>query len=169
MNQPSGDADRLMRRLANRRALARAAILVERVWPALWPPLGVFGLFLCAALLDLPRLLSPTLHLAALAGTALAVLVLTISGLARIRAPAQADADRRLERASGLSHRPLAVLADGPAQADAAGLALWQAHVARTVRELRRFDARGCAWVCRARGWRGSIPVRCVARWWWGW
>jgi len=138
MNQPSGDADRLMRRLANRRALARAAILVERVWPALWPPLGVFGLFLCAALLDLPRLLSPTLHLAALAGTALAVLVLTISGLARIRAPAQADADRRLERASGLSHRPLAVLADGPAQADAAGLALWQAHVARTVRELRR-------------------------------
>ena len=43
MNAPGGELDRLLRRLAGRRALARFAILFERVWPALWPPLGVAG------------------------------------------------------------------------------------------------------------------------------
>ena len=47
----------LLRRLASRRFLARAAILFEAVWPALWPPLAVIGVFLCAALLNLPPLL----------------------------------------------------------------------------------------------------------------
>jgi len=138
MSEPPGGTDRLKRRLANRRALARAAILFERIWPALWPALGVIGLFVCTALLNLPQLLPPALHLVLLAGTALAALALLVRGLARIRAPGEADADRRLERESGLAHRPLAVLADEPAQADPAGLALWQAHVERTVGELRR-------------------------------
>ena len=56
MNTPGGDFDRLLRRLAGRRALARFALLFERIWPAVWPSLGVAGAFVCAALLDLPRL-----------------------------------------------------------------------------------------------------------------
>ena len=56
MSVEQQDPGRLLRRLAGRRALARLALLFERVWPALWPPLGVAGVFLCAALLDLPRL-----------------------------------------------------------------------------------------------------------------
>ena len=40
-----------LRRLAARRLQARAAILFEALWPALWPPLAVFGIFLCLAFL----------------------------------------------------------------------------------------------------------------------
>jgi uncharacterized protein (TIGR02302 family) len=132
------DLNPLLRRLAGRRALARLAILFERVWPALWPPLGVAGVFVCAALLDLPLYLPAAWHLALLAGTAAAIVVLLVRGLWSIRAPDDAAADRRLERASGLQHRPLAMLTDRPAQHDPIGVALWQAHMARTIRQVRR-------------------------------
>ncbi|MDR3472439.1 MAG: DUF4175 family protein, partial [Devosia sp.] len=59
----------LLHGLRRRRALARAVLLFERIWPAVWPPLGVAGAFLCAALLDLPALLPPMLHLALLVAT----------------------------------------------------------------------------------------------------
>ena len=126
MNGPGGEIDRLLRRLAGRRAVARSAILFERIWPALWPALGVAGLFVCAALLDLPELLPPWLHIGVLASIALLIVGLLVRGLYGIAAPDDGAADRRLELASGLSHRPLAVLTDRPArggaEADAAGL-----------------------------------------------
>ncbi|HEY3847972.1 MAG TPA: DUF4175 domain-containing protein [Acetobacteraceae bacterium] len=133
-----GELNPLLRRLAGRRALARLAILYEHVWPALWPPLGVAGLFICLALLDLPRYLPAAWHLVLLAGTATAIVLLLVRGLWAIRAPDDAAADRRLERASGLLHRPLAVLTDRPAQHDPMGVALWQAHLARTISQVRR-------------------------------
>jgi len=140
---PSGsDLENLLRRLAGRRALARAAILFERVWPALWPPLGVAGVFLCAALLDLPRMLPAWAHISLLVGTFLLIAALLVRGLHKVSTPDDTAADRRLEAASGLTHRPLAVLTDRPSQgrqgADLAGIALWQAHVARAVRQVNR-------------------------------
>ena len=142
MNAPGGEFDRLLRRLAGRRALARSAILFERIWPALWPPLGVAGVFVCVALLDLPRLLPPWWHIGLLAVTALLILGLLVRGLRTIAAPDDKAADRRLELASGLAHRPLAVLTDRPSRGtrgpDTASVALWQAHVARAVRSVRR-------------------------------
>ncbi len=142
MNAPGGEFDRLLRRLAGRRALARFAILFERIWPALWPPLGVAGVFVCAALLDLPRLLPPWWHALLLALTALLIVGLLVRGLRTIAAPDDKAADRRLEVASGLDHRPLAVLTDRPSRGlggpDTASVALWQAHVARAVRSVRR-------------------------------
>ncbi len=135
---PGEELNPLLRRLAGRRALARIAILFERVWPALWPPLGIAGLFVCAALLDLPSYLPPAWHLALLVGTAAAIVTMLVRGLWSVRTPDDAAADRRLERASGLQHRPLAVLTDRPAQHDPAGVALWQAHLARTIRQVRR-------------------------------
>ncbi len=132
----------MLRRLAGRRALARCAILFERIWPAVWPALGVAGLFICAALLNLPELLPPWGHIGLLAGTGLLIVGLLIRGLYGIAAPDDVAADRRLELASGLSHRPLGVLTDRPARgsagADTAGMALWQAHVTRAVRQVRR-------------------------------
>ena len=116
MNAPGGDLDRLLRRLAGRRALARIAILFERIWPALWPPLGVAGVFICIALLDLPRLLPPWAHIGLLAVTALLIVGLLMRGLHGIAAPDDKAADRRLELASGLAHRPLAVLTDRPSR-----------------------------------------------------
>jgi uncharacterized protein (TIGR02302 family) len=134
--QDSQDAGRRLRGLRRRRLLARLVLLFERVWPALWPPLGLLGAWLCLALLDLPRLLPPAAHLLLLAVLGLAALGLLARGLGAVRAPRQAEADRRLERASGLSHRPLAVLFDRPAAPGAE--ALWQVHVARAAAQLAR-------------------------------
>jgi uncharacterized protein (TIGR02302 family) len=128
----------LLRRLAGRRLLARAAILFEELWPALWPPLAVIGVFLCAALLNLPPLLPEWLHIALLAAVAVATVVLLLVGLRGLRLPDDRAADRRLETRSGLIHRPLSVLTDRPATADSVGLALWQAHAARAIAQIGR-------------------------------
>ena len=127
-------------RLSGRRLLARGAILFEAAWPALWPPAGVIGLFLCAALLNLPPLLPASLQLALLALVLLAAAALLLRGVWRIRLPDDRAADRRLETSSGLIHRPLSVLTDKPATADDVGLALWQAHEARAISQISRLQ-----------------------------
>ena len=136
------DASDLLRRLAGRRLLARLAILFEFAWPALWPPLAVAGVFLLLALLDLPRFLPPWGHLLLLGVTAGAIVLLLVRGFWRIRPPGNAQADRRLELASGLAHRPLSVLTDRPAfpdqPGDGAEAALWRAHAERALRQVRR-------------------------------
>jgi uncharacterized protein (TIGR02302 family) len=132
------DSTNLHRRLTGRRFLARAAILFEAAWPALWPPLAVIGVFLCAALLNLLPLLPAWLQVAALALVVLAVAGLLFRGFRHIRLPDDRAADRRLETRSGLIHRPLSVLTDKPATADAVGLALWQAHANRAAAQIGR-------------------------------
>jgi uncharacterized protein (TIGR02302 family) len=134
--QPPDRSDRLIRMLRRRRALARLVLLFERLWPALWPPLGIAGGFLCAALLDLPALLPAWLHATVLALVAAAILATLARGLRRTAIPDEAAADRRLERASGLAHRPLAVLSDHPALPGAE--ALWKAHLARARAQIGR-------------------------------
>ncbi len=142
MTPSGGDLENLLRRLAGRRALARITILFERLWPALWPPLGVAGVFMCIALLDLPRMLPAWAHIGLLLIAFLLVAGLLIRGLHGITSPDDKAADRRLEVASGLEHRPLAALTDRPSQGrqgpDLAGLWLWQAHIARAVHQVSR-------------------------------
>ncbi len=138
MTLRESDPGRLQRRLAGWRELARWTLMFERLWPALWPPLGVAGAFLCLALLGIPPMLPPLAHIILLAATAVAIVVLLARGLRGLRMPEDGAADRRLERASGLRHRPLSVLADTPTATDEAGLALWQAHIARAVAQIRR-------------------------------
>ena len=135
---PGPDTEALLRRLQSRRATARAALLFEQLWPALWPPLGVAGVFVCLALLDLPARLPPWLHLALLGGFGLAVLVLLARAVRSILLPDNAAADRRLERASGLAHRPLAALSDRPAIDDPIAAALWRTHLLRAEQQVRQ-------------------------------
>jgi uncharacterized protein (TIGR02302 family) len=125
-----------IRRLGFRRGLARAAILWERVWPAVAPLLGVLGVFGVIALTGLLPLLPGWLHLIVLAAFLCAACVAIVWGARQIRLPGEAEGERRLERASGLMHRPLASLADRPAggPADPATAALWAAHQARAAR-----------------------------------
>ncbi|HEX4260743.1 MAG TPA: DUF4175 family protein [Acetobacteraceae bacterium] len=125
-------------RLARRRRTARAVLWFERLWPALWPGLGVAGAFLCVALLALPQRLPAPLHLALLVVVGIAIAGLLWRGLAGLERPDAASVDRRLEASSGLAHQPLATIADRPAVADAAGAALWRAHVARARARLGR-------------------------------
>lgn len=121
--------------LGRMRRLARLVLWFERLWPAVAPALGVIGVLAVAALFDLPRLLSPILHVAALVAGALAVLGCLGTGIRRVRRPRADEADRRLEADSGLRHQPLAVLTDRPSLG---GEQLWAAHVQRALSQVAR-------------------------------
>jgi uncharacterized protein (TIGR02302 family) len=120
--------------------LSRLALWWEGAWRALWPPLGVIGAFLALALTGLLPTLPPALHLLILIGFAAAFGYLGYRAALGLRAPATDAAARRLERDSGLAHRPLAVLADRPAGDDPMAQALWQAHRDRAVAQLGRLS-----------------------------
>ena len=129
-------------RLAMRLHLARAALFWERVWPAMWPALCVIGAFIIVALFDLFATLPGWLHAVLLVGFAVALIAAGYWGIHGVRSAAPTDrlaARRRIEQASGLSHRPLAALADQPsAPLDVAAAALWQAHQRRMAEAAKR-------------------------------
>ncbi|HEY8612869.1 MAG TPA: DUF4175 family protein [Roseomonas sp.] len=134
-------ANPALRRLGRLRAHARLALLWESLWPRAWPVLGVLGLFLVLALSGFFLLLSPLAHLTLLA-VLIAALVIALAREARgFSLPGDDAADRRLERASGLPHRPLTTLLDRPAGGDATALALWRAHQAREAARIRMLRA----------------------------
>jgi uncharacterized protein (TIGR02302 family) len=128
--------DPLSARLARRTWLARLALWWEAAWPALWPPLGVIGLFLVVALSGLPLVLPTLLHLALLLGFAAALAWTGQRAARRLALPGPAAAERRIERDSGLSHRPIATLGDKPTGNDPVALALWEAHRRRAAERL---------------------------------
>ena len=131
---------RLAAMLRRRRRLARLAQFWEAAWPRAWPVLGLLGLYLVAALLDLPQRLPPWLHILLLIA-ALGLLGWTGWRAFRgFRLPDEAGAERRLERNAGLRHRPLATLSDRPAGNDPAALALWRVHQARAAAQIRRLQ-----------------------------
>jgi uncharacterized protein (TIGR02302 family) len=112
--------------------LARLALLWERVWPALWPPIGIGGLFLALALLDLPAFLPGWLHLGLLAVFVAAFVLLAVRAVRGLALPAGEAARRRVETASGLRHRPLGTLEDRPAGTPGSQeAALWAIHQQR--------------------------------------
>ncbi|CAO3440675.1 TIGR02302 family protein, partial [Azospirillum endophyticum] len=120
-----------------RLAQARAALTWERLGPALWAPLSVLGAFLALALLNLLVLLPGWLHGLALLALAAAFLLSLALGIRRFRAPARDETRRRLERDSGLAHRPLHTLRDRPAGNDPTAQALWRLHQERTRAAMR--------------------------------
>jgi uncharacterized protein (TIGR02302 family) len=124
---------------ATRLRLARAALLWERAWPACWPAVAVLGLFLVLALFGFLPLLPGLAHGAALLVFGAAFLVALATGLHGFSVPDGGAARRRIERASGLSHRPLQALADQPsAPLDPLAAGLWQAHRQRMAAAARR-------------------------------
>lgn len=120
--------------------LSAAALFWERLWPALAPALAVVALFLVLALFDLPERLPGWLHFALLIALGAALIVSLADGLRRFRLPRRTAARRRIERESGLEHRPLAALEDRLASGgdDPETLALWNAHQARMAQAARR-------------------------------
>ncbi len=128
----------LSRSLAWRQAAAWLALLWERLWPALWPAASLSGVFIASACMGAWAWLAPWPHAILLGLLALAGAILLGLGFARFKVPSREDARRRLEIKGGLAHRPLAALSDRPAAGtSAAGLALWQRHLALRAGELR--------------------------------
>jgi uncharacterized protein (TIGR02302 family) len=135
ISEPSSAGDPL----AGRIRLARAAITWEGLWPALWPALSVIGLFAVLALSDaLPTLPWPV-HLAFLVLFAAALLWALWRGGRRFSRPAIGAGRRRLEIASGMTHRPLFALRDELAGGadDPVARSLWVAHRERMRVALR--------------------------------
>ena len=144
----SADRGRKRARLRTRRwrsryrvllGLARAALFWERLWPRLWPLLAVAGVFLSVALLDVLPRLAVWLHALVLAGFAASAVIALVSARRALGPVSRARARRRLERDSGLAHRPLTALEDRPfaAKGDATA-GLWRVHVSRAAEAARR-------------------------------
>lgn len=125
--------------LERRITQARLSLAWETIWPAVWPPLGVIGLFAGVALLDGFTWLPGWLHALVLVGLA-GLLGYTIYTAARtLTWPDHRDAVRRIETASGLEHRPLEALQDKlpDGMDDPTSRALWQAHQRQMAERIR--------------------------------
>ncbi|HSE76585.1 MAG TPA: TIGR02302 family protein [Alphaproteobacteria bacterium] len=123
-----------------RLTLARLALAWERAWPALWPVLGVAGVFLALALFDVLPRLPGWLHVAVLAALAAGLLFALYRGRRAFRIPDSLTGRRRLEMASGFVHRPLATLDDRLAGGanDPVAKELWRAHRHRLIAALSK-------------------------------
>ena len=137
---PRQDTD--LSRLRLERALERAryAIAWERGWPSLVRLLSLVGLFLVLswaglwlALPVLPRLVAVGLWALLLLGA--------LFPLTRFRWPSREDGLARLDRQTGIPHRPATALTDTLATEDPVALALWRAQRARTLASLARLRA----------------------------
>jgi uncharacterized protein (TIGR02302 family) len=140
-SEPARDADSLARlKLAQALQRSRYAIAWERAWPHLARLLTVFGLFLVLSWaglwLSLP-FLARAIGLAVFVLLALAVLW----PLVRFRWPSRDEGLSRLDRGSGIRHRPATELTDTLATQDPVALALWQAQRERTLASIKRIRA----------------------------
>lgn len=121
----------LNRRIERSVALARAAVLWERVWPKAWPALGIAGLFIALALLNVFPRLPVALHALLIIATLSGIGYFLYRNFERFRAPDWRDGARRLERDSSLQHRPITERDDTMAvgAGDALAEGLWRAHM----------------------------------------
>ena len=142
-------------RATGRVRLALLALWWERLWPPLAPLFGLAALFLVLALFDLPRRLPGWIHVALLALFALAAIA-SLLPLRGFRSPRMALARRRIERASGLDHRPLTAIDDRIASGgdDPDSVALWQEHRRRMAASVTRLRI---GWPTG--GWSGRDPM----------
>lgn len=118
---------------------SRWALYFERLWPRVWLVLGLVGLFLLVSLAGLWPMLSDAAHYAVLALFGVAGVGALIHIL-RTPFPPRDEAVRRIERVSGVPHRPassyedtVTANADDPRTA-----AIWQAHRARLAAALAK-------------------------------
>jgi uncharacterized protein (TIGR02302 family) len=125
---------------SGRLALAWGALAWERLWPALWPLIGVAAVFSSLAFLDFLPDLPIWMHVGVLVAFVLALAWALWRGFSDIAAPDRLAARRRLERDNNLDHRPLAALEDQIAsgKADPFAEALWQEHRRRLMARLKR-------------------------------
>ncbi len=129
-NRLTGDA-----RLTRRIGAARLVLAVERIVPALWPAIGVIGLYFALALFGLLALLPWLAHAFLLAAAITATGLALDNGFRDFQRPNWQDAARRLERDNGLVHRPISE-ADDQLMAgggDPVALQLWARHRARAL------------------------------------
>ena len=137
-SQPAREADSVAR-LHLTQALQRAeyAIAWERAWPALARILSVVGLFLVASWAGL-WLALPFLARAIGIGLFVLLALAALFPLSRFRWPTREEALSRLDRGTGIRHRPATALTDTLATQDPMARALWQVQRERTLASDRK-------------------------------
>ena len=139
--EPERSAD-MVSRLKLAQALRRAefAIAWERSWPHLARFLTVVGLFLVLSWAGLWLVLP---FIARAIGLGLFVLLAlgALSPLFRFRWPTRQDALTRLDRGTGIRHRPATTLTDTLTTQDPVAVALWQEQRERTLASIKRIRA----------------------------
>ena len=140
-SQPAREQDSVAR-LQLTQALQRAqyAIAWERAWPGLARLLSVVGLFLVVSWAGLWLVLP---FGARAAGIVLFILLAlgALYPLARFRWPTREEGLSRLDRGTGIRHRPATALTDTLASQDPIAQALWREQRERTLASIKRIRA----------------------------
>src|SRR6267378_2753496 len=139
--EPARDPDAVSR-LQLTQALQRAkyAIAWETAWPHLARLLTVAGLFLAVSWTGL-WLALPFAARAIGLGLFVFLALGAVFPLLRFRWPSREAALNRLDRGTGIRHRPATALTDTLATQDPVALALWQAQRERTLASIKRIRA----------------------------
>jgi uncharacterized protein (TIGR02302 family) len=122
--------------------VARLILLWERIWPAMWPGMGVIGLGMTLALVGLFGVVPGAVHAIILVALFGATVFVFWRSFFRFRGPRWEDGARRVERDSRLPNRPITEGSDKVAagKGDPFTERLWRAHVIRllaSAKELR--------------------------------
>jgi uncharacterized protein (TIGR02302 family) len=119
---------------------AKYAIAWERAWPSLARLLTVAGLFLVVSWVGLWLALPFVARVIGIAVFVLLALV-AIWPMVWFRWPSREQALSRLDRGSGIRHRPATALTDTVTTQDPVSLALWRAQRERTLASIKRIRA----------------------------
>jgi len=139
--EPARDPDAASRlRLAQAVQRAQYAIAWEQSWPHLARLLTVVGLFLVVSWAGL-WLLLPFIARAIGLGLFVLLALAALFPFLRFRWPSREQALSRLDRGTGLRHRPATTLTDTLVSQDPVARALWQAQRERTLASIKRIRA----------------------------
>ena len=138
--RPIGEA--ALRLLRTALARARRALLWERVWPLLAAIAAAGALFLAVSWAGLWLVLPPLWRIVGLAAFAL-ILLASLVPTVWFRLPRSSEALQRLDRNSGVQHRPATTITDSMATGggDPVADALWRAHLQRAAETARGLRA----------------------------
>ena len=137
----AGDPESVRRQqLAQALQRARMAVAWERGWPHLARLLTVAGLFLAVSWAGAWVVLPFVLRLILFA-VFLALAVAALLPAIRFRWPMREDALRRLDRGTGIAHRPATALTDTLKSRDPLSQALWEEQRARTLASIKKIRA----------------------------
>ncbi|HZV20820.1 MAG TPA: DUF4175 family protein, partial [Hyphomicrobiales bacterium] len=131
------------RRLLEKKVRAASrALLFEKLWPRIWLPLSVAGVFILLSALEVWQFLPPRAHLGLLWAFGIGF-ALSFVPLFAWRRPGREKSFQRLEQASGLDHRPVTAFNDTlpPESASLETRALWEAHRTRIALSLKKLRA----------------------------
>src|SRR5262245_55219172 len=136
---PQRNSDAVIGRALN---LARWSILWERLWPALAAVATAVGLFLAFSWFGF-WLMLPAIGRAIGVGVFFLLTAAAFAPLLMVRIPKRIDALRRLDRNSGLPHRPATTISDELAvdSRDSFAVTLWQVHMERALRAAKTLRA----------------------------